>query len=67
MQQYLLEYKVPEVPWESAKTVKTNDTNMLFIQPEDERYIYEIRIRASNEFGFGTVSEVMRVYFAGIL
>ena len=65
VQQYLLEYKVLEEPWESAKAVKTNETNMMFIQPKDETYIYEIRISASNEFGFGTISEVMRVYFAG--
>ncbi|XP_074612717.1 contactin-5-like [Acropora palmata] len=64
VQQYLLEYKVLEEPWESAKAVKTNETNMMFIQPKDETYIYEIRISASNEFGFGTISEVMRVYFA---
>ena len=65
VQQYLLEYKVLEEPWESAKAVKTNETNMMFIQPKDETYIYEIRISASNEFGFGTISEVIRVYFAG--
>ncbi|XP_068708635.1 myomesin-1-like isoform X2 [Montipora foliosa] len=64
LQQYLLEYKLPHDPWEFAKPVKTNDTHILFIQPEDETYIYEIRISASNVFGFGTVSEVMTVYFA---
>lgn len=64
LQQYLLEYKLPHDPWKFAKPVKTNDTHILFIQPEDETYIYEIRISASNVFGFGTVSEVMTVYFA---
>ena len=62
--QYLLEYKVPSLPWESAEFVETNHTYMLFIKYDDS-YVYQVRVTARNHFGFGAASKVITVYFAG--
>lgn len=64
--QYSLEYKVRGLPWEEGEMRETNDRHMLVYKYE-ESYIYELRVRARNIFGFGPPSKVKLVYFAGIV
>ena len=66
MVQYSLEYKVLGSPWEDAEVKETNNTHVL-INKYDYSYIYEVRVRARNLFGFGPASEAERVCFAGTL
>ena len=61
---YQLEYKEEGLPWIDATVRKTNNTYML-IRKNEKAFIYEVRVKARNKFGFGTASEVVTAAFAG--
>lgn len=63
MIKYSVEYKVLGSPWKDAEVKETNNTQIL-INKYDYSYIYEVRVRARNLFGFGPSSEAERVSFA---
>jgi len=60
---YSLEYKVLGAPWEDAEVMETNNTYQSIAKYGDS-YIYEVRIRAGNMFGFGSASKIKIIYFA---
>ena len=64
MVKYSLEYKVLGAPWEDAEVMETNNTYQSIAKYGDS-YIYEVRIRAGNMFGFGSASKIKIIYFAG--